>query len=392
MSSIYTPQNTKRVVVKVGTNVLTDDNSGFSQARLQGIVDQLSALWQAGHDVFLVTSGAVGLGKQALTLSHDLDLVDKQACAAVGQSLLMQAYQSAFQSAGITVAQVLLTAYDLANRQRYLNIKETFERLVAMRALPIINENDCVSVAELLEVGKAKSFGDNDMLSALVASKLDANMLVILTNVDGIYTKNPTEHTDAEKLRVVEGFDALKAVDSAGSSSGGRGGMVTKLKAAELATMSNVTTYICNGFETGSIQALFQADDLETLSGTLVKPKVRLSGKKRWVGFASGYEGVIVINECAIKALVEKNASLLPVGITNVIGDFAAEDVVSVQSENGHEIGRGIALFSANDVRRIQGAHSSTMATRLGRDLPPGVDVVIQRDDLVIFETLFESI
>lgn len=373
-----------RIVVKIGTQVISNAEGGFDPVRLEQLVMVTSQWQQAGHQVLMVTSGAVGLGKTTLGLTGAISLEEKQACAAVGQSYLMQAYQQAFMQHGITTAQVLLTAYDLANRSRYLNLQKTLEKLLGLGIVPVINENDCVSVAELLETGQAKSFGDNDMLSALVASKLDANLLVLLTNVNGVYDKNPLKYPDAQRVDLIETFDQLKQVQIEGQSDLGRGGMTTKLRAAQLAAYSGVTSVITSGFEPDNLIDLAQAATLKEVNATVVMPQKRLSSKKRWVGFASGYQGVLVINECAHKILLEKNnVSLLSVGVVNVLGEFSSGDVVSVQTEQEEEIGRGVVNFSAQDVQLIQGLHTSEIATKLGRSVQQ--DEVIHKDNLVIF-------
>lgn len=382
---------TKRLVIKLGTQVLTaaESENDNSENPFEPFVVDMATLHKQGKQILVVSSGAVGFGKKILNLKGDLTLLEKQACAAVGQNYLMQAYQASFTKHGITIAQVLLTAYDLSNRQRYLNLKETLEKLLEMGVIPIINENDCVSVAELQEQGKEKSFGDNDMLSALVASKLDANLLILLSNVDGIYDKNPFSHTDAKRIGCVEDVETLSAIDASGISEGGRGGMHSKLRAARLAAYSGVATIVASGLSPTVLSKIFTGDALACdIEGTLILPATKLSSKRRWLGFASGYEGIIIVNTCAVTALAEKNASLLPIGITNVVGQFQQDEVVSIQDEDGLEIGRGLARFSADDVRRIQGCHSSEIPVKLGRAsgyVENDNDVVIHRDDLIIF-------
>ena len=372
-------QNAQRIVIKLGTQVLAEENA------FECFSNQIAHLHQQGKQLLIVSSGAVGYGKKILGLTNDLSLLEKQACAAVGQNHLMQSYQTFLGKHGITIAQILLTAYDLSNRQRYLNLKETLEKLLDLGVIPIINENDCVSVAELVEQGKEKSFGDNDMLSALVASKLDADVLILLSNVDGIYNKNPFIHPDAQRISSVDDIDMLAEIDANGLSEGGRGGMTSKIRAARLAAYSGVSTIVASGLKPNILNSLFSSDEA-FLDGTLILPETKLSSKRRWLGFASGYQGIVVVNACTVPALVEKNASLLPIGIVNVIGQFQSNEVVSIQDENNMEIGRGIVLFSSEDIRRIQGVHSSEIPARLGLS-PDLVDneVVIHRDDLIIF-------
>lgn len=373
----------KRLVLKLGTQVVTDAASGrVAQERLEDIVDH-SARWvRDGKEVILVTSGAVGLGKTQLKLSGPLDLPGKQACAAVGQGLLMHAYQELFSRHGLTTAQLLLTAEDFSSRARYLNLQKTLERLLSLGVVPIINENDPVATAELEEDQDTKSFGDNDKLSALVAGKLAADLLILLTNVEGLYTEDPRQNPQSERISVIQRFEDLTHIRLEGLSEGGRGGMASKLEAARIAAISGVATVITSGLEVGALGRIFGSP--EAFPGTLILPYREVpSGKKRWIGLASGYSGVVVVNDGARKALTERFSSLLPVGITAVRGDFQPHDVVSVQDEAGTEIGRGIAQFSAEDTRSVMGRPGYEIPQRLGQ--PDASEEVIHRDNLVIF-------
>lgn len=379
----------KRIVIKLGTQVvieLAENGTGrFASERLECLTRQCAELVHSGKEVLLVSSGAVGLGRQVLKLTGSISLTEKQACAAVGQSLLMDAYRELFGQSGLITAQVLLTAMDFADRKHYLNLRQTLETLLKLKTIPIINENDTTSTMELQEERYTKGFGDNDVLSALVASKLDADLLVILTNVDGIYTDNPFTNPDARRVPTIENFQEIQRIDASGQSQLGRGGMSSKLEAARMASISGVYTYIASGINPDPLLPLLQ--QVPEPPGTLVFPQASsLSGKKRWIGMASGYYGVIVVNEGARNALVKNQASLLPIGVVSVQGDFAAQQVISIQDERGMEIGRGLTHFSAEEIEKIKGVHGEKIAEQLGLNGHSDRHEIIHRDNLVIFE------
>jgi glutamate 5-kinase len=379
-------QNARRIVIKLGTQVVIETDGPLAGAlaweRLTGLARQCAQLAKTGHEIILVSSGAVGLGRQKLKLSGQLSLTEKQACAAVGQNLLMDAWQGLFSHYELLTAQVLLTAMDFADRRHYLNLQQTLETLLKLGVIPIINENDSVSTMELQDEGYTKGFGDNDKLSALVASKLEADLLVILTNVDGIYTDNPSINPEATRIDRIESFSDLQAIQTAGQSGMGRGGMGTKLEAAKLAAISGIHTWISSGLKEHPLDILLKPH-VEP-AGTLVYPQSAISGKKRWIG-ASGYHGVIIVNEGARQALVEKQASLLPIGIVDTEGDFTAQQVVSIQDERRMEIGRGISHFSSGEVQRIKGLKSEKIAQVLNGKTNDREEV-IHRSNLVIFQ------
>jgi glutamate 5-kinase len=378
----------KRIVVKLGTQVVIQEQGGLALEKLSVLAHQCAALMQQGKEVILVSSGAVGLGRKALKLGDKLSLAEKQACAAVGQTLLMDAYGYLFNNYGLKTAQLLLTALDFTDRQRYLNLQKTLDTLLALNVVPIINENDTVSTTELAEKAHTKSFGDNDKLSALVASRLDANLLVILTNVDGVYTDNPATNPQAKRLSLIENLEQLDTISINGQSSYGRGGMATKIEAAKIAAFSGIHTLILSGGKVHRLATLFDpANDVQAWEdvGTLILPQRLLSGRKRWIGFASGYCGIVVINEGAKNALIQRNASLLPIGILSVEGHFQAGQVVSLRDEAGHEVGRGLINFSSEETDKIKGCQSQEIAAILGSVED---DVVIQRDYLVVFQEI----
>ncbi len=372
----------KRIVIKLGTQIVIQEDGSLAEDRLHSLISQCAQLVCEGRNVLLVSSGAVGLGRQVLNLKEPkLALAEKQACAAVGQNLLMDLYRESFEKHQLVTAQLLLTALDFSDRQRYLNLKETFKKLLDFGVIPVINENDTVSITEIQE-DKTKSFGDNDKLSALVASKLDADLLIILTNVAGIYTQNPLTHPDAALIPIIEGFEQLKEIGLDGKSMYGRGGMATKVEAAKIASMSGVHTLIASGLTENILLDACQGKDIP---GTWIMAQNAIPGRKRWLGLASGYNGVVVVNDGAKQALVSKGASLLPIGIVDVQGDFQSRQIVSIQDEDGIELGRGLIHFSAQETRQIQGQQSQEISKILGlNDLDH--EVVIHRDNLVIYQ------
>lgn len=358
------------------------DGRHLAVERLSWVVDHAARLLSGGVEVLLVSSGAIGLGRERIGLEDPLSLASRQACAAVGQTLLMDAYRDLFARHGFETAQILVSGDDFASRTTYLSLQKTLERLLELRVVPIINENDTISVAEIEQVDGGRSFGDNDKLSALVASKLGANPLVILTDVDGIYTHDPSTHPAADRIPVIEGLGSARGIRASGPSRLGRGGMATKLEAARMAAVSGVTTVIASGMEPDTLSRIFEPGG--AAPGTWVVPEPeRMPKRKHWIGLASGHRGVLTVNEGARMALEERYASLLAVGITAVRGRFKVRDVVSVQDESGRELGRGIVNFSVDDVRRIMGRSSDRIPELLGHDEG---DEVIKRHDLVMYE------
>jgi glutamate 5-kinase len=261
----------KRIIIKIGTQVIIDENSGdFALARINSIISDIVSLHQSGNEIVIVSSGAVGLGRKALSLFGTLEMEEKQACASIGQHLLMNKYFEQFAKKNITISQILVTADDFADQQRYLNLKNTYEKLLQLKVIPIINENDVVSIAGIKEDNSLMSFDDNDKLSALVAIKLAADYLIILTNVDGIFDKNPTEFKDAKLLRQIDKIEALDKIEVSGQSSLGRGGMTTKLNAAKLAALNDVTTLISSGYISNPILSALNRE-----SGTEIKAQLK---------------------------------------------------------------------------------------------------------------------
>ena len=370
-----------RIVVKLGTQVVTDEaDTGLAEERLGEIMRQMVELSHEGNELLLVSSGAVGLGRKTLSLPLALTLIQKQSCAAVGQSLLMHFYEAFFGEHRIKVAQILVTAHDFADRTRYLNLRNCFEQLLALRVIPIINENDVVSTAGITEAGQAKSFDDNDKLSALVAGKLEADLLVILSNVEGVFADNPLTNPEAKLIRTVDSLKTLGEIRTKGQSALGRGGMSSKLAAAKIATLCGVKTVICTGMRPGTLALAVKGE-----IGTDILPVAGLSSRERWIGFASGYSGTVIINDCTRSAFQKgEKISLLPIGVTAVRGDFEAKAIVSIQDSSGRELGRGLSSMSSKTLLRVLGMHTEKAKPLLQAGEK---DEVVHRDSLVLFET-----
>ena len=374
--------NAKRIIIKFGTNVLRNDCGELSLPRIYSFIEDIAMLQRQGKEVIIVTSGAVGLGKKKLGLKDMCAVGLKQACAAIGQSKLMQIYSSGFDAYDITVAQILLTEEDFSNREKYLSLRNTLNELLDLGVVPIINENDTVSTAGLSQYycTSQVSFSDNDKLSALVASELDADLLLMISDVDGLYDSNPKTDPEAEIISEVK--KVSKDILSLGqdASSGGRGGMKTKLEAARVVTHSGGTALIANGKRPFIIKDIFNEIPL----GTIFLPeKEMLSGKKRWIGYASGVLGKVVVNEGAKKAILQKESSLLPIGIVDVLHEFEAGDVVSILDEDNVEIARGMVNYCSSDCRKIIGLHSNEILKVLGYK---NYDAFITRDNITILE------
>lgn len=370
----------EKIVIKFGTNILTNDEGELSLPRVYSFIEDVSKLRKAGKEVILVTSGAVGLGKKKLALDSTDAVAMKQACAAIGQSKLMSIYETAFDQYDIIVAQILLTEDDFAQRKKYLSLRTTLNKLLELNVIPIINQNDTVSTIELDELycDMQVCFSDNDKLSALVASELDADLLVILSDIDGLFDSNPKKNPSAKIVPIVENVteEIMNYGDTA--SAGGRGGMRTKLEAARLVTRSGGTVVVANGKTPSVISEIFSGKDI----GTIFLPREEmLSGKKRWIGYATNVLGKIIVNYGAKKAITEKETSLLPIGIVNVINEFKKGEVVSIIDENDKEIARGITNYNSTDCRKIAGQHSDNISQILGFK---NYDEVINRDNITV--------
>lgn len=363
----------RRVIIKLGTGVLTSGIGQLDTGRIAAVCAQIADLRAAGTEVVVVSSGAVGLGMGRLGLKRrPSEVTKKQACAAIGQSLLMQTWQRGFEPHGATVAQVLLTHDDLRERRRYLNVKATLEELLAYQAIPVINENDTVSAAEIRALSK---FGDNDTLSALVASLVGASHLVILSTAPGLIDMRGT----GEIVPVVERITPeIEAMAGGTSSETAVGGMISKISAAKLATKAGCGVFIASGAEPDILKRIFGGRN----PGTFFAPSgLPLEARKRWLAYFQRPAGAIAVNECAIPALRDQGHSLLAVGVTGSRGSFAAGEIVDVVGPDGTLIARGITSFDDAEIPRIAGRTSQEL-----RGLYPDRKrlEVVHRNDLVV--------
>jgi glutamate 5-kinase len=361
------------VVVKIGTNVLTNSDGTLNSERLQAVADQVVRIRQSGRKLALVSSGAIGAGVGQLGLGkRPTDLRHLQACAAIGQGFLMRAYQECLGEQGTHTAQILLTASDFDNRTRYLNARNTILTLFEWDCLPIINENDTVSVAEI-------RFGDNDHLAAMVTNLLQAPLLILLTVVDGLCAADPGGAGSAPVIATVPQIDgSIMNLAGSGRSSLGTGGMRSKLRAARLATAAGESVIIANGTRPGILDAIFAAEPV----GTLFLPHgSTMSAWKRWLGYTAQPRGRLVVDAGARRAVQEQGRSLLPIGVLQTAGSFGKGDVVALCDSTGAEFARGLTNYSAADAARICGLRTEQIGEVLGA-LP--YEEIVHRDNLVV--------
>ena len=363
----------RRVVIKIGSQILFSA-TGVEEARLKGLVRDIVALHNQGKAPVIVSSGAIAAGMTRLgRQARPRTIPEKQALAAVGQIKLMALYERSFSRFEKSVAQVLLTHEDLANRQRYINAKHTFQMLLETGIIPIVNENDTVAVEEV-------KFGDNDHLSALVATLLGADLLLILSDVEGVFDRDPRTHKDARLIPLVQDVRKVKENVVGGSrSSFGTGGIATKIGAAEKAAAAGIPTIITSGLRSGSIGQVF---DPQEEVGTLVLPEQnRLTQRKHWIAYNLKPLGEIVVDQGAHDALVKRGKSLLPSGLKEVRGVFGVGDCVRCLDLGGEEFARGLVNYSAQELIQIKGLHTSKVEKVLGYK---AYDEIIHRDDLVL--------
>jgi len=362
----------KRIVVKVGTSTLTHSTGKLNLQGIEKLVRELSDLANQGKQILLVTSGAVGAGMDRLGLKEKPKTIpEKQAAAAVGQGILMHAYEKLFGEYGQVVAQVLLTREDSVNRSRYANSRNTFMTLLTMGVIPVVNENDAVAVDEL-------KIGDNDTLSAMVASIVEADLLINLSDIEGLYTANP--QTDPTATLIAEVADITPAIEELAGGPGsdkGTGGMYTKIQAAKIAVNSGVVMVIASGARPGVVREILSGAPV----GTIFLPKVnRLQVRKRWLAFGARIRGSVTVDKGCEQAIL-RGASLLAAGIKAVEGGFEHGNTVRIVTAEGREIARGIANYSATETRLIMGAHTNEIASILGGK---PYDEVVHRDNMVL--------
>ncbi len=362
----------KRIVIKIGSALLVDDDSGTIRRRwLAALAEDVSVLRARGQHVVIVSSGAIAVGRRHLGFAEGtLRLEENQAAAATGMMRLAHAYQEELAVYDLTVAQVLLSLDDSENRRRYLNARNTLETLLKHGAVPLINENDTVATDEI-------RLGDNDRLSARVAAMISADTLILLSDVDGLYTHDPRVDPKAEIIPVVEHITPeIEAMAGQSGSGVGTGGMVTKLIAAKIATGAGCRMVIANGHELHPVRRI---EDGETVTWFLPQASPR-TARKHWIAGALKISGALIVDDGALKAL-HGGKSLLPAGVTDVIGKFGKGDSVAVKTADGQEVGRGLIAYSAADARLLMGHKSSEIEGLLGYR---GPDELIHRDDLVL--------
>ncbi len=374
-------QKRKTIVIKIGTSSLTNnpaDSTGatgqIAIATIASLVETLCRLRSQGHRVVLVSSGAVGVGCARLNLAEKpRKMALKQAVAAVGQGRLMRIYDDMFSSLQQAIAQVLLTRRELVERNTYVNAYNTFQELLNLGVIPIVNENDTIAVDEL-------KFGDNDTLSALVASLVEADWLFLLTDVDRMYSADPKTVPDAQPIELVsnEAFDRLEVDAGSSGSQWGTGGMATKLAAARIATSTGVRTVITHGQKPQNVLKILNGENL----GTQFEPQPKAeNARKRWITYGLVPAGTLYLDTGAVKAVTKQGKSLLPAGIVAVEGEFATSDAVKLCDRAGKELGRGLVNYNSAEIEQIKGYHSAKIAEILGYD---SVDTVVHRNNLVI--------
>jgi glutamate 5-kinase len=366
----------KCIVVKIGSNIVAslDSDSGLNEDRIHAIAESISEIINRGLQVVIVSSGAIAAGRKKLGIKNKItDIKLKQATAAVGQTCLMNAYDKSFQCFEKKVAQILLTRDVVSDRLRYINARNTILTLLDINAIPIINENDSIAIDEI-------KFGDNDNLAALVAGLIDADMLIILSDVDGLYTKNPQKHSDAKLLKNVSKVTpSIEALADSDGNHLGTGGMYSKALAAKKATRYGIPVVIMSGKNPSLLINLIDGESV----GTYFKPSSkRLSLKKRWIAHGLKVKGALVLDQGAVEAVIKQNKSLLPSGIIEVIGQFNVADSIDCLTVDKKKIARGLTNYSSEDLNKIKGVKSLKIAEILGFKYS---DEAIHRDNLVIW-------
>lgn len=366
----------RRVVVKLGSGTVTDPGAGLRMSTIRALAAQMTAALSAdGVSFVVVTSGAIAAGREKLGMAERPRTISlKQAAAAVGQTSLMRAYERAFEKRGRHVGQLLLTHEDFESRERYVNARNTLLALLSRGIVPIVNENDTVATEEI-------RLGDNDHLATLVTQMIGADLLILLTDSDGLQTKDPHRHPDARRIPVVENLDDESVRTAVGRrvSSAGTGGMASKLRAARVLSASGIPVVIASGLSRRSILDILGGKD----TGTLILPRRtgKLRSRKMWIAYAMSAHGTIVVDDGARKVLLEGGKSLLPAGVTGVRGRFRPGDAVSIADRRGRVFARGIARWSVEQVDRGKGKRSAEIRTLLGAETPAEV---VHRDDLTI--------
>ena len=370
--------NYKRIVAKLGTNLLTGGTDKLNIDIMSDITRQLASLHSKGHEIIVVSSGAVAAGRQKLSLARERkDIPFKQVLASVGQGQLMNTYEQLFHAHNITVAQALLTRTDLSHRAGYLNARNTLLALIEFGVICVVNENDVVATDEIGGV----MFGDNDNLSALVANLVDADLLVLLTDIDGLYTANPRKSADAQLISEVKKIDSrIQRYASKTAGSHGVGGMATKVQAAKMATSCGITMIIAGGQTENILERIVNGERV----GTFFPPQTsKIESRKRWMLSGVASKGKLIIDEGAARALKEQNKSLLPAGIVALEGRFQRGNAVDIYDTKDSYLGCGITNYNSNDIKSIKGSQSQSVAGILGYEYG---SEVIHRNNMVLLE------
>jgi glutamate 5-kinase len=374
MARKVTLVNVKRVLIKIGSAVLTGED-GLDLQIIEQLVDEIAHLTKEGYKVVIVTSGAIASGKHRMGIKGKLkSMPQKQAAAAIGQSRLMRVYSNAFGKYGLYVAQILLIMSDLTDRKRYLNVRNTLSTLLDWGIIPIINENDTVAVDEI-------KFGDNDHLAAMITNVIDADLLINLTSTDGLYDQSPTESKKAKLISLVKEFtEEIENAATDETTAVGLGGMKSKVMAAKQVTASGIPCIIAPGKKKGVLHDIFAGKDI----GTLFLPaSEHLSSRKYWIAFTLKSRGKLFLDEGAKMALIEEGKSLLPSGILNIEGDFSIGDPVTCVDMEGTQLAKGLVNYNSAEVRKIMGLKSSRIEQVLGYK---DYDEIIHRDNLAVIK------
>lgn len=373
MSRLINFEMLRKIVVKVGTRLLTYETGKLNLGITEKLVREIADLKNQGKDMILVSSGAIGAGIGRLGLTaKPTTIQERQALAAIGQGLLIQFYEKLFAEYGHIVAQVLLTREDTENRQRYINSRNALLHLLKYGTIPIINENDTVSTEEI-------EFGDNDKLSALVATIIDADLLIILTNIDGLCTGDPRLDPSAKCIPLVtEITPDIKRIAGNTDEMLAKGGMISKIEAAEMVMNSGIDMVIADGRQENILRRIIDGEEIGTF---FCSKHGHLRSRKRWIAFTQKIKGVIYVDKGAAAAITGEGKSLLPIGIINIEGDFLRGEAVSISSQRGEELARGLVNYSAEELRQIMGCKSAEVTDVLGY---PGNKEVIHRDNLVL--------
>lgn len=371
-------QLAKRIVIKVGTSTLTHRTGKLNLNLMERLVRQLADLHNQGKEVVLVTSGAVGAGMGRLGIeTKPASIMENQALAAIGQALLMQVYEKLFSEYGKIVAQVLLTRTDVSDRKRYLNSRNTILTLLNYRVIPVINENDTVATEEL----KYK-FGQNDCLSALVAGLIEADLLILLSDIDGLFTADPHQDSSATLIPIVTEINSeiIRMAGGAGSALG-TGGMKTKIEAAQMATAAGSSMIIMNGANPSQIQKIFMGEPVGTV---FLSNQPLFTSRKHWIAYGPPLNGELTVDDGAEQALLKHGKSLLPSGIVAIRGEFDEGDLLKIVNQKGEELGRGLTNYGHEPLIKIRGKKSTEIEKILGYKV---TDEIIHRDNLVITYT-----